>query len=316
VSVAGTSTAAARRGDAPFDQHEQSEQRGTGAQEPGDGCRGPAVVDALVDGIHDGHEASGDRESAGDIGPFVTCPNTGRHVPGDEGDERGTDGNVDEEDPLPPRSGGERPADDHADRRCAAADGPEDGQRLVACRTLRKRVDQDRQCGGRGQRRAEPLARPGGHQLAQRSREPGGERRDREQPEAADQHLPSAEQIGGPAAQQQEATEHQPVGDDHPLQIRLSEAQVGLHRRQGHVHDGDVEDDHELGAAHQRQDQSGAGGSPCHARFCTGWGCVHTSCNRRRRGKSSRRVCGGPRVLPVWGPPRNRSSRRATPPIR
>ena len=43
---------------------------------------------------------------------------------------------------------------------------------------------------------------------------------------------------------------------DHPLQVGWVEAEVGLDRRDRHVHDREVEDDHELGAAHQGENDS------------------------------------------------------------
>ena len=91
-----------------------------------------------------------------------------------------------------------------------------------------------------------PWTAAGGDELAQRAGQAGGQRRRREQGEAGDQHVAPAEQVGGPPAEQQEAAERQAVGDDDPLQVGLGDAEVGLDRRQGHVHDGEVEHDHEL----------------------------------------------------------------------
>jgi hypothetical protein len=59
----------------------------------------------------------------------------------------------------------------------------------------------------------------------------------------------------GASAQQQEAAEDECVGADHPLQVRVGEAEVGLDRRERDVHDRDVEDDHELDDAQQRERQ-------------------------------------------------------------
>ena len=64
--------------------------------------------------------------------------------------------------------------------------------------------------------------------------------------DAGDEQRATAEQVGHPAAEQQEAAEHERVGGDHPLEARLGEVQVGLDRRQRDVHDRDVQDDHEL----------------------------------------------------------------------
>src|SRR5918995_1059697 len=58
---------------------------------------------------------------------------------------------------------------------------------------------------------------------------------------------------GRRAAGQGEPAERQAVGDDDPLEVGLAQAQLGLDRGDGHVHDRQVEDDHELRSAHQRQ---------------------------------------------------------------
>jgi len=67
----------------------------------------------------------------------------------------------------------------------------------------------------------------------------------REHPEAQHQDPTPAEQIGGPPTQQQEPAERQPVGGDHPLQVRLREVQRVANRRQGDVHDRQIDDRHE-----------------------------------------------------------------------
>ena len=67
----------------------------------------------------------------------------------------------------------------------------------------------------------------------------------------------SPEQVGHPAPEEQEPAEQEPVGDDHPLQRALADVEVLLDGRQGHVHDRDVEHDHELRGARQGQDHAG-----------------------------------------------------------
>ena len=76
--------------------------------------------------------------------------------------------------------------------------------------------------------------------------EPRDERGGGEEDDADEEEPASAEEVGGAPAQQQEAAEEQRVGADDPLQVLLGEAQVGLNRRKGDVHDRDVEHDHEL----------------------------------------------------------------------
>jgi hypothetical protein len=53
--------------------------------------------------------------------------------------------------------------------------------------------------------------------------------------------------------EQQEAAEEQGVGRHHELEIRWREAEILLHQGEGDVHDRDVQDEHELGHAKQKQ---------------------------------------------------------------
>ena len=79
------------------------------------------------------------------------------------------------------------------------------------------------------------------------------QRADGEDDEAAHEDASPPEDVGEPAAEQEEAAEDERVGAEHPLQVLLREAEIGLDRRQRDVHDRDVEDDHELHGAEQRQ---------------------------------------------------------------
>ena len=63
----------------------------------------------------------------------------------------------------------------------------------------------------------------------------------------------AAEQVGEPAAEQQEPAEGEHVGVDDPGEVVLGEVECGADRRQGDVHDRGVEDDHELGDAEERE---------------------------------------------------------------
>ena len=61
-----------------------------------------------------------------------------------------------------------------------------------------------------------------------------------------------------PAAEQQQATEGQRVGGDHPLPVGVREAQVALGGRQSDVHDGAVEDSYQLGEGNDHQNPPAA----------------------------------------------------------
>ena len=88
--------------------------------------------------------------------------------------------------------------------------------------------------------------------------EPAGQRRAREHEQAGDEDEAAAEQVGHPAAEQQEAAVGEDVAVDDPLQTLLAEAEVVLDRRQGDVEDRSVEDVHELDETEQEQDRDSA----------------------------------------------------------
>jgi hypothetical protein len=75
-----------------------------------------------------------------------------------------------------------------------------------------------------------------------------------EDDEAGQEEALPADQVAGPAAEQQEAAEDERVGVDDPLQVRLAQVQIRLDRRQRDVHDRRVQDDHELREADQDED--------------------------------------------------------------
>ena len=64
-----------------------------------------------------------------------------------------------------------------------------------------------------------------------------------------------AEEVTEPSAQEQEAAEREQIGVHDPGQRRLREAEVGLDRRQRHVHDRRVEDDHQAAGAEEVERQ-------------------------------------------------------------
>jgi hypothetical protein len=64
-----------------------------------------------------------------------------------------------------------------------------------------------------------------------------------------------AQQVGQPAAEQQQAAERQAVGGDHPLPVHGAESQRALCRRQRDVHHRQVQHHHELRQADHAQDQ-------------------------------------------------------------
>ena len=91
---------------------------------------------------------------------------------------------------------------------------------------------------------------------------------------AEHEDAPAAEEVGGAATEQEEATEEERVCADDPLQVLLREAEIDLDRRERDVHDRDVEDRHELHREDERErepllpfgaDHAGAPFEACHA---------------------------------------------------
>ena len=73
----------------------------------------------------------------------------------------------------------------------------------------------------------------------------------------------AAQQVGQPAAEQQQAAERQGVGSDHPLPVHGSEMQRTLRGRERDVHHREVEHHHELRQADHAQDEATAAGPRC-----------------------------------------------------
>src|SRR5690606_11450136 len=73
-----------------------------------------------------------------------------------------------------------------------------------------------------------------------------GERGDREQDDPADQHPAAAQYVAGSAAEQQQSSEGQQVGVDHPRASRVGEAEAVLDLGEGDVDDRAVQHHHQL----------------------------------------------------------------------
>src|SRR6266540_1366915 len=133
--------------------------------------------------------------------------------------------NVDEEDPLPPQVLRQHAAGEHADGGAAAAERTPDPERLVPVRALLEARHHDRERRRRDDRAAESLHAAGGDQHPLRLGEPAHEGGEREERDADDEDAPAAEQVGRPAAEEQEAAERDRVGGDHPLQVLAREVE-------------------------------------------------------------------------------------------
>src|SRR4051794_22841483 len=76
----------------------------------------------------------------------------------------------------------------------------------------------------------------GGEEHARTAGESRGEGRDGEDAEAGEEEPSSAEHVGGAAAEQEQAAEHERVARDRPPQAAAGEPEVLLKIRQGNVH--------------------------------------------------------------------------------
>jgi hypothetical protein len=136
---------------------------------------------------------------------------------------------------------------------CHPADRAPHAEGGVALLALLERGRDDRQRGGGQQRGAEPLHAAGDDQPDLALRQATGQRRGREQDQAADEQAPATEEVGQAPTEQQEAAEGQGVGVDHPRQVVLREVEVLADRRQRDVDDRRVQHDDELRGREQRE---------------------------------------------------------------
>ena len=112
---------------------------------------------------------------------------------------------------------------------------------------------------GGDDRGAGALDRAGRQQPGLGGGEPAGQRGGGEQQQPGDEHLAAAEQVPGPAAEQQQPAEGQRVGVDHPFQAGAGEAERALDVRQRDVDDGRVEHHHQLRGGDDQQGQAEPG---------------------------------------------------------
>ena len=173
--------------------------------------------------------------------------------PRSERGRRDPDRDVDEQHPAPAETAREDPAEQHPGGAAGARDRAPDPERAVALGALGERRRDDRQRRRRDDRGAEALNRARRDQPSFRLRDPAGERRQREQRQAEHEHPPAPEQVGEPAAEQQEPAERECVGVDDPREVGAREVESAPDRRQRDVHDRGVDHDHEL--RHRQQQQ-------------------------------------------------------------
>ena len=154
--------------------------------------------------------------------------------------------------------GGQYAAQQQARRAAGAGHRRVDAKRPVAFPAFGEVGGDQRQRGRRDHRAADALHRPGGKQPRLARGEAAEQRRGRKQQQPEHEHPPPAKDVTGAAAEQEQAAEGDRVGVHHPLQSAAGEAKCLLDVREGNVHDGRVEHDHELGGGDDQQSQAEA----------------------------------------------------------
>jgi hypothetical protein len=167
--------------------------------------------------------------------------------------------------PAPVEHLGEQAAEQQAERAAGARDRAVDAERLAALCRVCERGGEQRQRGRRQQRGEGALQRAGRDQQAEALRGAAERGRAGEAEQAGDERPLAPEQVGDPAAEQQQAAERERVRRDDPLAVVVGEAEVGLGGGERDVDDRHVEDDQQLGDADDPEDQPPAVGmGVCH----------------------------------------------------
>lgn len=204
--------------------------------------------------VHQGDQAERGEHDAGDVQRCAVA-GAGRLTDDEVRARGGDDGerDVDEERPAPVQVLGEEAAEDQPDSATATGDGPVDAERLGALLGVGEHHGEQGE-GGRGEQGAEDtLEGPGAehHRLVLGgAAERGGQR---EADQTDDEGALAPPEVGDPAAEEEKSTEGEGVGGDDPLLVAVGYAEVGLGGGQRDVHDGRVEDDHQLGERDEGQ---------------------------------------------------------------
>ncbi len=244
-----------RRGGPHLDHDERDEQCDRTREQPQRAGVAPAVVGGHGEAVDERDEPRGHHQRAGQV---VTGPALGAALPhnrrgGECCDQR--DRYVDQQAPPPRGVLGEQTTEYEADRRATAGDRAvhaEGAGPLLALGEGDRDQGERGRCEHRGER---ALQRAGGEQQPGVGRETTQRRGEREPDQTPDEGALAADIVGDPAAEQQQTAEGEGVGRHHPLPVGGGDVQRVLRVRQGDVHDGRVEHDHELRDGDDRQRQ-------------------------------------------------------------
>ena len=209
---------------------------------------------------HDGRHPEGAGQGAGQVESPTPAFGLDDDDPAEQPDDQ-PDGNVHEHHPAPRDELGEQPAGHQSGgstggrHRCVQADGPDP---LWSFGEHRGEEGEGRRSGHGG---TDPLGRPGGQEHPSHRGQTSDEGAHGENGYPHQERPSTSEQVAGPGAEQQQAAEGEDVGVEYPRQGAAREAQALLDVWQGHVDDGGVEDDHQLGREdHEEEDRGVARG--------------------------------------------------------
>ena len=226
---------------------ERGQQRERDGPEDERATGAPALVGGgLDDRVDAEHQRARDQDGSGDVGsaaeadPLVPVEQARRER------RRGdADRDVHEEDPVPVERLRQHAAREQAHRAPGRRDEAVDADRLRAVARLGEHRHDDAEDHRRRHRAADSLEEPRADEQLLALRDSAQQGGAGEDAEAGEEDRPAPDQVAEPAGQQQEAAEGDQVRVDHPGEAGVREAEIVLNRREGDVHDGRVEDDHQ-----------------------------------------------------------------------
>jgi hypothetical protein len=204
--------------------------------------RVPAARRELDKGVGEPREPQGAEPSAGDV-RVPALPRRGgrlRDVPVGDGDDDGSDRQVDEEDRAPTDAPDE-PATNEGTYRCGYP--AEARPRTYGSSSVfgaERRLD-DREARRCQQRAADALDGTRPYERRAVRREPAGERSEREEHRAHDEDAAAAVQVSERAAEQDKSRQRDEIPVDDPLQAREAHVEIGTELRECDVDDRRIE---------------------------------------------------------------------------
>ena len=161
-------------------------------------------------------------------------------------------GHIDEEDPAPADGAGDGAADQRTDGHGTPDDAAVDTEGRAAVLALERLCDQG-EGGGEHDGATHTLHGPRQIEHERVGRQAADQRRQGEEGQSAGEDLAATVNVADDPGGEEEGGQRQGVGIDHPLQVGEGGVQRTLDVRQGHVHDRDVEQQHEDGGTDRDQ---------------------------------------------------------------